>query len=239
LQDLGANPQLLSVAASPFAQMGLQYGKNVFNNSRVSSLLSLEPLKYYFNVNNSYVINKVRVLLFPWAHKTWKRQMIRRDEAEFFCPPRDDLNAPDLYIPLMAFVTYVVLIGFVMGTNKKFTPEVLGTYASTGLVTTLLEVLFIKAGFYFFDNIAHVDFLDVLAYCGYLFVQLVLNVIVGLFFGPLVYHVILCITSLSMALFLVRTLRLVIPQGQHLRNPFLLTIAGFQFILAYFLGMAA
>jgi hypothetical protein len=36
---------------------------------QVSSLLSLEPLKYYFNVNNSYVVNKLRILIFPWAHK--------------------------------------------------------------------------------------------------------------------------------------------------------------------------
>jgi NADH:ubiquinone oxidoreductase subunit 6 (subunit J) len=55
--------------------------------------------------------------------------------------------------------------------RRRFTPEVLGTYASTGLVTMLLEVLFIKAGFYFFENVTAVDFLDVLAYCGYLFVQ--------------------------------------------------------------------
>ena len=29
-------------------------------------------------------------------------------------PPRQDVNAPDLYIPLMAFVTYVLLIAYSM-----------------------------------------------------------------------------------------------------------------------------
>lgn len=29
--------------------------------------------------------------------------------------PRFDLNAPDLYIPTMAYITYVVLAGFVLG----------------------------------------------------------------------------------------------------------------------------
>lgn len=30
-------------------------------------------------------------------------------------PPVHDINAPDLYIPLMAFGTYVVLSGFSLG----------------------------------------------------------------------------------------------------------------------------
>lgn len=29
--------------------------------------------------------------------------------------PRFDLNAPDLYIPTMAYITYVVLAGLVLG----------------------------------------------------------------------------------------------------------------------------
>lgn len=29
--------------------------------------------------------------------------------------PRYEINAPDLYIPTMAYVTYVVLAGFVLG----------------------------------------------------------------------------------------------------------------------------
>lgn len=30
--------------------------------------------------------------------------------------PRYDLNAPDLYIPTMAYITFIVLAGLVMGT---------------------------------------------------------------------------------------------------------------------------
>ena len=35
-----------------------------------------------------------------------------------------DLNAPDLYIPLMAFITFVLLSGYVLGVSGEFTPEV-------------------------------------------------------------------------------------------------------------------
>ena len=33
--------------------------------------------------------------------------------------PRYEINAPDLYIPLMAFVTYVLLAGSVLGTQMR------------------------------------------------------------------------------------------------------------------------
>ena len=33
-----------------------------------------------------------------------------------FLPPRDDINAPDLYIPLMALLTYTILAAFALGT---------------------------------------------------------------------------------------------------------------------------
>lgn len=33
--------------------------------------------------------------------------------------PRYEINAPDLYIPLMAFVTYILLAGSVLGTQMR------------------------------------------------------------------------------------------------------------------------
>jgi len=233
-----------SVAQNPFAQIAAGYGKNVLANSRFTSFFSLEPFKYYFNVNNSYVLNKIKVLLCPYLHKSWKRQKIRKDEQEFFCPPRDDVNAPDLYIPAMAFVTYVLLVGFVMGTNGKFAPELLGTYSSRGFVIVLLECLFVRAGFYFFENAVTVNLLDVVAYCSYLFVMLIINILVGFMFGGLSYYVCWFITSLFMATFMVRTLvRLVVLPDQSggmrrsERNGFLMSIAALQFIVSWLLGV--
>lgn len=47
--------------------------------------------------------------------------------------PRDDVNSPDLYIPSMAIVTYVLVCGFLLGTRNDFTPEKLGLQASSAL----------------------------------------------------------------------------------------------------------
>lgn len=35
-----------------------------------------------------------------------------------YAPPRDDMNAPDLYIPLMSFITFVLVTGLLKGTNN-------------------------------------------------------------------------------------------------------------------------
>lgn len=95
-------------------------------------MATLRPL---FNVSNSYVLHKLRVILFPWRHRPWSRahrapgsggaavggvpprgseygsaagdgaewagQAGRKQQlvVEGYAPPREDVNAPDLYIP--------------------------------------------------------------------------------------------------------------------------------------------
>ena len=45
-------------------------------------------------------MNKLRLLLFPWRHKPWSRRVRRSENGQAeWQAPRDDLNAPDLYIP--------------------------------------------------------------------------------------------------------------------------------------------
>jgi hypothetical protein len=92
-------------------------------------LPSMATLRPFFNVSNSYVLHKLRVILFPWRHRPWSRahraagsggvavggvppsggaeaaggtmewQTQRRVMMEGYAAPREDVNAPDLYIP--------------------------------------------------------------------------------------------------------------------------------------------
>jgi protein transport protein YIF1 len=55
-------------------------------------------------------------------------------------PPKLDLNAPDLYKPVMAFVTDILMVGIAYGRQGKFTPELLGLQASSALAWYLFEV---------------------------------------------------------------------------------------------------
>ena len=128
-------------------------------------------MKHHFNVSNSYVIKKLRVVLFPWRHKHWSRRMYRAEGGQpEWLAPRDDINSPDLYIPcaftvslfsipwslklnlaVMALVTYILLFALRSGLNSRFHPEILGVTASKALAVVLLDFLFVKGGCYFLN----------------------------------------------------------------------------------------
>lgn len=75
----------------------------------------------------------------------------------------------DLYIPTMSFVSYVLVVAFLMGEPWSFSPEVVGQQFSNSFLALCFEVAFFKAGFYFLSN-ATVSILDIVAYCGYKYV---------------------------------------------------------------------
>ncbi|KAG1838736.1 YIF1-domain-containing protein [Suillus subalutaceus] len=76
-----------------------------------ASIISVNVLKHHFNVSNSYVMYKLRLLIFPWHHKPWT-QKVRRTEAGHteWQPPCDDINSTDLYIPHAATRTLVIIL---------------------------------------------------------------------------------------------------------------------------------
>lgn len=56
--------------------------------------------------------------------------------------PRQDFNAPDLYIPLMAFMTYVLLYGMGKGLmSVGFTPDVIIQVSSFWFLSTFPTAL--------------------------------------------------------------------------------------------------
>jgi protein transport protein YIF1 len=89
-------------------QMGLAVMGNVVGTGQeyveqnLLRFINTRSLKPYFNVSTSYVLRKLQLLLFPWRHKPWSRQLRRNEVSgamEGYKPPREDVNAPDLYIP--------------------------------------------------------------------------------------------------------------------------------------------
>jgi len=245
-QDFGKSVGMGALTETAFSHFGNQFIGGASTTMKAQYNQSFATLKYYFNVNNSYVINKIKLLLFPLRHVYWKRRIHRHAEGEVFLPPRDDINAPDLYIPTMAFVTYVLMIGFVMGTSYEFTPEVLGITASRGLVALAIEVFLIKFGFYLLNSVT-VPILDVVAYCGYKYVGIVLASLAGFIFSSLVYYVLMLVTSIFMAIFMVNTLKLLFPEMANYaeggptplslkRKYFLLGVAVLQVLFGYYLS---
>jgi protein transport protein YIF1 len=229
-------------AAAPFAQMGMNYVGTKMGWIRY---FTTAGLKYYFHVNNNYVKNKLKVLLCPLLHKKWKRDGQPDAQQQItYRPPSDDVNAPDLYLPLMAIITYILLMGVLLGVYHNFTPEYLGLTASSAMVVIVLEILLIRVGFHVLGFPNPPSLLDLLAYCSYKFVGLPIALIVGIFAGSSALYLSVLVLAALNAIFMMRTMGGVMkPIGQQImqvqqagsKNTFLLLIGVLQLISNYIL----
>lgn len=173
--------------------------------------VNVSALKHYFNVSNGYVVNKLFLVLFPWRHKPWvRKQSVGPNGQEgWFLPPRDDLNSPDMYIPLMALVTYILLSTSIAGIRGQFKPELLGVTATYCFVTVAFEILLLKFGSYLLSISNESQLLDLIAYSGYKFVGVIVTILIsqivsgGKGTGGWVGWAVFTYTFLANALFLV------------------------------------
>ncbi|KAG8977790.1 hypothetical protein FRB95_014567 [Tulasnella sp. JGI-2019a] len=201
-------------------QMGMHLGRSAVTAGQEyvaknfgAHIAGMGMFKQQFNVSNSYVLQKLRVLLWPWRHKPWSRKMKRSEtdgQNAGYQPPRDDINAPDLYIPTMALITYVLTAALLAGINKQFHPEVLGVALSKGLAVLVLDVSFVKLGCYFLNIQGQGPIVDLVAYGGYKFVGTIVILISGLLFGSKLYWVVFFYCLVANGFFLLRSLRYVV-----------------------------
>ncbi|CAJ1452967.1 unnamed protein product [Effrenium voratum] len=165
---------------------------NQFARELTSSSLSLWPqfvhiTRRYFNVHHGYVLRKLLWQLIPFhstkkkatdgelgGQKDWTVRII--DGLEL------DIEEPDLYIPTMGFVTYVVLYGLVRGIQEDFSPEVLSATISSALVMLILELALMK-GALFMSGAVNTPTLDLFALLGYKFFYLSVHLGLGLLWG--------------------------------------------------------
>jgi hypothetical protein len=74
----------------------------------------------------------------------------------------------------MAFVTYILIVGTIMGVENRFTPEILTMTASTALFFTIVQVMFLRLGIYLL-NASSPDYpiyiTDLVAYTGYQYIR--------------------------------------------------------------------
>lgn len=149
--------------------------------SQFNRYVNVNALKHYFNVTNSYVLNKLFLVLFPWRHKPWSRKQAVGPSGQegWYLPPREDVNSPDMYIPVMAVVTYILLSTLIAGLRGQFQPELLGYTASTALVVVLVEIMGLKLGCYLLSISNDSQLYDLIAYSGYKFVGIIVTVVLG------------------------------------------------------------
>lgn len=173
--------QAMSQMARELEQSGLKgWFPNVFSS-----------LQQLFNVGHSWVLRKLLLLLCPFVRRSqgspsgpvWSpdtggasgRMNTGNDGLKV------DIEEADLYIPSMAYVTYILVYGVQRGMISDFRPEVLSSTASFALVLLVLEVGGAKMGFYVAGS--PMPILQITANLGYKYVSVALMVIFRILVG--------------------------------------------------------
>lgn len=223
------NGNFNSIFTDPAAQMGLQFSQTALNASQqymqnnLQQFVSNEDIKYYFKVSNSYVLKKLMLILFPYRNKTWVRQLRSSSENngasnEAHATPIEDVNAPDLYIPTMAFLSYILVWALGEGVKGDFHPEMLGYATTRTLAFYIMDLILLRISFYILGiSSKNSKIWDLVSYTGYKFVP----IFIILLFDTLtnissivVKYCIMGILCFSFGFFLMRSLRyVVLPNG--------------------------
>ncbi|KAK1330251.1 hypothetical protein QTO34_010438 [Cnephaeus nilssonii] len=207
-----ASPQA-AFLADPVSNMAMAYGSSLAAQGKelvdknIDRFIPVTKLKYYFAVDTLYVGKKLGLLFFPYLHQDWEVQY----QQDTPVAPRFDVNAPDLYIPgftLYGFITYVLVAGLALGTQDRFSPDLLGLQASSALAWLTLEVLAILLSLYLVTVNTDLTTIDLVAFLGYKYVGMIGGILMGLLFGKIGYYLVLGWCCMSIFVFMIRTLRL-------------------------------
>ncbi|KAI3405326.2 POL2 [Candida oxycetoniae] len=199
--------------ASQFARSGFEQS-NQYIQDNFGSFSG--DIKYYFQVSNSYVLHKIFLILFPYRQKDWNRISTKETGINQFLPPTHDVNAPDLYIPLMSFVTYILLWAAFQGLKGDFHPQVFGYLASQSVAFSVIDIVIFKIGLYLL-NCSQSKVYDIISFAGYKYVSIVvllcLKHSVGTYLGWF-YYLFVLVLIVNLSIFLMRSLRFIIlPQS--------------------------
>lgn len=197
----GAQPAFLDSGAS----MAFQIGSNAFNsfmgNSNFNQFQDTmskaagtsSNLSHYFQVSTSFVIWKLKQLLFPYLKtvNNWQRIVLDSSNAQggastangtsMYATPREDVNSPDMYIPVMGLITYILVWNIKQGLNGTFNPENLYYKLSSTLAFVGLDLFILKLGLYLLvssPNLANTSvtsLIELTCFVGYKFVPLTLT----------------------------------------------------------------
>lgn len=103
-------------------------GKTIVKQG-LDKYVPISRMKYYFAVDTKYVISKLGLLFFPFMHSVSNKLLnvlflsidilkdwsIKYEQEGNPVQPRYEINAPDLYIPTMAYFTFILVSGLVLG----------------------------------------------------------------------------------------------------------------------------
>lgn len=178
-------------------QMGMQFGTRIIDEGkgRLSSIQTSE-LKKRFAVSHEFVLGKLKLLAFPFRTSFARDKNYNlstagggddsldlmgtqgsassdnsNNDVHDEGPASGDILAPDLYLPLMSLITYVVLCAFGTGlTSSQFSPSALATTVTASTTLVVFEALAIKL-WRMMTSLPPPVFFDTIALFGYFYVN--------------------------------------------------------------------
>lgn len=192
----------------PMAALAFQYGSTLAQQSsglisnKIESSGIVNRLKVLFAVNHKYVLRKLKLIIFPFTNKDWSVPL----EVDYI-KPNSCLNAPDLYLPVMAFVTYLIILSFQLGYKEKFSPEYLSVICSSLLAFDIIEYLFGSIVFYLSGLTTGIVNLNLFAIFGYKYISACLCISLSLFMNIWLWRLMYMYIYLSLVLFMAPTIK--------------------------------
>lgn len=172
-----------------------QYSQNLVNNTGGWIDNNLRP---FFTVDDGYIVKKLGILMFPF---------VRRRSHE--------IEQPDLYIPLMSFLTYVLVAGYMLGMKDRFSPEQLGILSSSALICLSVEVCLMSLAFNIFNVKTCYSFLHYVAFCGYKFVPIIAAMLISLLFKNTGYLLTIAYATLALGYYTIKSFHVAIESSNH------------------------
>ncbi|CAB0017846.1 unnamed protein product [Nesidiocoris tenuis] len=200
-EQLFNNPMVADVAMH-YGNKLMDTGKEMVDKE-LNKYVSVSRLKHYFAVDTGYVVKKLKLVVFPFTHGDWARKFDSGGPAQ----PRDDVNSPDLYIPLMAYVTYLLVAGLALGTQDRFKPDILAICATQALAWIIIEIGLQLASIYIFNVQTNLNSFELLSFAGYKFVGIISCILLSIVFQRKGYYACLLYFSIAIVFFLIRALK--------------------------------
>lgn len=176
-------------------KIGYKIGEQIVRNSKFVDYFSLEGLKPYFDVDNKYVLVKLRYLFLPFL----KEKSINTDELQ----DKYSIEYFDLYLPIMSFITYVLVVSFITALNNPsiFNPQTLGKILSKDFSLYIINAAIIKLlMFIFLSN--PISFTGIFSLTGYKFIYMIIYAVFRIFIKTkTIKYVVFIIFAILSALF--------------------------------------
>lgn len=166
-------------------QMGVNYLQNQFEQRfkqtpSLSDYIFTDNIRRYFDVDNKYVLKKLFKIVVPFVKSKEEdySQPSGWNDADYGMTKTEEhhhrtLLSPDLYIPLMSFMTFILMVCLSKGIGKNFSPELISNYTINCMFFAILEMLLYKL-ILLIVRVKSLSFLDIIAFLNYKFVGLCL-----------------------------------------------------------------